>query len=247
MNYYEFTYKEMNISSNAVDLANIDAPINKERIIDDLKDTYETFCKELIDLNIYLQDNELDLIATSIANDLKARVIQDPIAISEAFIYLLSRSFKVIFYYRLANFIFNKIDESDIKKICKYCAFRISEYATMTTVIEIHPEAKIGKSFVIDHGVNTLIGATSEIGDDCTILQNVVLGARKITYNGKEKRHPTIGNNVHISGGVRIFGAINIGNNVFIGPDCLITKNVSDNVVVKLERKQTIILSKNNE
>lgn len=234
----------MDISSNAVDLANIDAPINKARIIDDLKDTYETFCKELIDLNICLQDNELDLIATSIANDLKARVIQDPIAISEEFIYSLSRSFKVIFYYRLANFIFNKIDESDIKKICKYCAFRISEYATMTTVIEIHPEAKIGKSFVIDHGVNTLIGATSEIGDNCTILQNVVLGSRKITFNSNVKRHPTIGNNVHISGGVRILGSINIGNNVTIGPDCLIIKDILDHSTVKLERKNTVILEK---
>jgi len=221
--------------------------ITTDRIIEDLKKVYNFFCKELVELNVSLSDIHLEQLVYLISIDLKARVDQDPIALSEEFVYSLSRSFKVIFYYRLAHHIFYLNDKKDENNICKYCAFRISEFATSTTCIEIHPQAKIGKSFVIDHGVNTLIGATSKIGDNCTILQNVVLGSRKITYNLNEKRHPTIGNNVHISGGVRILGAINIGNNVIIGPDCLITKDIMDNFVVKLERKQTITLVKNNE
>jgi serine O-acetyltransferase len=244
MNCEEFNFNSIKNIYPTIENSSINMSITQNRIVEDLLEVYRSFCQELIDLEIYISKNELELISSLIGNDLRARVGQDPIALSEEFIYSLSRSFRVIFYYRLAHFIYNKNEVNDINNICRYCAFKISEYATMTTAIEIHPEAKIGKSFVIDHGVNTLIGATSEIGDNCTILQNVVLGSRKITFNSNVKRHPTIGNNVHISGGVRILGAINIGNNVTIGPDCLIIKDILDHSTVKLERKHTVILEK---
>jgi serine O-acetyltransferase len=220
-------------------------PIDFERISNDINDVYNTFCAELLAYEIYFTDEELKKITELIYGDLKSRIEQDPISISEEFIYTLSRSFKVIFFYRIANAIFYM--ENNEKLLCKAIAFKISEYATSITAIEIHPQAKIGKSFVIDHGVNTLIGATSEIGNNCTILQNVVLGSRKITFNENKKRHPTIGNNVHISGGVRILGAVEIGNYVKIGPDCLIVYDVEDQSIIKLKKTQLILKEMKNE
>lgn len=244
-NYNEFEFSEMVITPITIDSSNTNRPITKNRIIKEILKIYNTFCIELLNLEIGLSDNEIEVISNLILSDLKARIEQDPIALSEEFIYSLSRSFRVILYYRIAHVIYNKNEANDRNNLYKYCAFKISEYATTTTAIEIHPEAKIGKAFVIDHGVNTLIGATSKIGNHCTILQNVVLGSRKITYNEKGKRHPTIGDNVHISGGARILGPIKIGNNVIIGPDCLVAKNIPNFSVVKLDRKQTIIVPAN--
>jgi len=210
--------------------------INQPRIIDDIIRTLKEFIPDAEKLNV-IDNEDIENISSLIFNDLIARVSQDPVALNDEYIYKISRSFKIIFYYRIAHYLFN-IEADDL--YYKYCAFQISEYATSITAIEIHPQAKIGKSFVIDHGVNTLIGATSEIGDNCTILQNVVLGARKITYNENVKRHPTVGNNVHISGGVRILGPIKVGNNVSIGPDCLIAEDIADNTIIRLKKVQLI-------
>ncbi len=126
------------------------------------------------------------------------------------------------------------------KRLCKFIAYKISERATQLTGIEIHPQAIIGKNFVIDHGVNTIIGATAVIGDNCTILENVVLGSRKITHNNDGKRHPTLGDNVQISGNVRIYGPISIGNNSKIGSGCIITTTLPENSLVKLITKQQV-------
>ncbi|AXG70229.1 serine acetyltransferase [Kordia sp. SMS9] len=211
--------------------------INKEKVIDDILQVLDTFCKPV---HIQISKLELHELSEVILEDLKARVEQDPIALNDQFIYSLSKSFKVIFYYRIANFLFY-LEEQDENLLHKFCAFKISEYAAVTCAIEIHPEAKIGKRFVIDHGINTLIGATSIIGDDCTLLQNVVLGARKITFNKKGKRHPTIGNNVYISGGVRLLGPIHIGDHVMIYPDCIVTDDIPDYSKIKLQKKHLVI------
>jgi len=210
-------------------------PITKHRIKKDILNVYEKFCPPLIANGINISEAKLEELVGYIIGDLYERVRQDPIAFSQLMVYEISKSFKVIFFYRISHFIFNMYTDYN-KKINKLCAFKISEYAAVTCGIEIHPQAKIGKRFVIDHGINTLIGATAEIGDNCTILQNVVLGARKITFNKQGKRHPTLGNNVHISGGVRILGPISIGNNVKIYPDCVITKDIKDNTKVMLKR-----------
>ncbi|QIH33421.1 serine acetyltransferase [Sphingobacterium sp. DR205] len=187
-----------------------------------------------------LNESALEGISKNLLLDLNARVLQDPTAISTTYIYTISRSFKAIFFYRLANYLYC-LDSEDL--FFKSCAYRLSEYATARTMIEIHPQAKIGHSFVIDHGVNTLIGATCEIGNNCTFLNNIVLGSKKITYNENKKRHPTIGDNVHISSGAKIFGAICIGNNVIIGPDCVITENIPNDKIVKLKKTQMVISS----
>jgi serine O-acetyltransferase len=87
------------------------------------------------------------------------------------------------------------------------------------TGIEIHPGAKIGKGFFIDHGMGVVIGETVEIGKNCMLFQGVTLGG---TGNHTGKRHPTIGNNVTIGAHSTILGPLNVGDNVKIGAETVI-------------------------
>ena len=106
----------------------------------------------------------------------------------------------------------------------------ISQIMRFLTGIEIHPGAKIGKGFFIDHGMGVVIGQTAEIGENCMIFHNVTLGG---TGKHQGKRHPTIGDNVLIGTGAIILGPITIGSNVKIGADTLIiNKNVPGDCTV---------------
>ncbi len=103
---------------------------------------------------------------------------------------------------------------------------RIISYITrIITGIEIHPAAKIGRRFFIDHGEGVVIGATTIIGDDVLIYQQVTLGG-----TGKEqgKRHPTLGNGVIVGAGAKVLGNINIGNNVRIGAGSVVMEDVPE-------------------
>ncbi|MEK6959224.1 MAG: serine O-acetyltransferase EpsC [archaeon] len=91
--------------------------------------------------------------------------------------------------------------------------------AKVVTGVEIHPSAKIGKSFFIDHGIGVVIGETAEIGDNCTLFHNVTLGG---TGKHSGKRHPTLGNNVYVGTAATLLGPIKIGNNVKIGAETVI-------------------------
>ena len=106
----------------------------------------------------------------------------------------------------------------------------LSQIMRFLTGIEIHPGAKIGRGFFIDHGMGTVIGETSEIGKNCVMFQNVTIGG---TGKEKGKRHPTVGDNVFIGAGSVLLGSIKIGSNVKIGADTfIINKNVPDNCTV---------------
>ncbi|MCX5749080.1 MAG: serine O-acetyltransferase [Candidatus Saganbacteria bacterium] len=99
----------------------------------------------------------------------------------------------------------------------------ISQLSRFLTGIEIHPGARIGKSFFIDHGMGVVIGETTVIGDHVTIYQGVTLGG---TGKEKGKRHPTIGNNVIIGAEAIILGNINISDNSRVGAGAVVTKSV---------------------
>jgi len=105
----------------------------------------------------------------------------------------------------------------------------ISQVSKFFTGIEIHPGAKIGKGFFIDHGMGVVIGETTIIGNGVTLYQGVTLGG-----TGKErgKRHPTIGNNVVISAGAKVLGSITVGDNVIIGSGAVVIESVPDNCTV---------------
>ena len=99
----------------------------------------------------------------------------------------------------------------------------LSHIGRFLTGIEIHPGAKIGRRFFIDHGMGVVIGETAEIGDDVTIYHGVTLGG---TSWKKEKRHPTIEDNVVIGAGAKILGPFTVGNNSMIGAGSVVVKEI---------------------
>ena len=107
-----------------------------------------------------------------------------------------------------------------------FIARLISQISRLITGIEIHPGAKIGKGFFIDHGMGVVIGETTVIGDNCTIYQNVTLGG---TGKDKGKRHPTIGNNVMIGSGAKVLGPFTVGSNSKIAANAVVLSEVPEN------------------
>ncbi len=105
----------------------------------------------------------------------------------------------------------------------------ISQVSRSLTGIEIHPGARIGRRFFIDHGMGVVIGETSEIGDDVLVYQGVTLGG---TGKDTGKRHPTIGDGVVIGTGATILGNIRIGDHVKIGAGSVVVRPVPDHSTV---------------
>jgi serine O-acetyltransferase len=147
---------------------------------------------------------------------------KDPAANNILYVIFLYPGFHILIFHRFAHFLYR------IK--LKFLARLISQLARFLTGIEIHPGAKIGNRLFIDHGMGIVIGETAEIGDDCTIYHGVTLGG---TGKEKKKRHPTICNNVMIGCGAKVLGAITIGDNVKIGANAVVLKDIpSNNTVV---------------
>lgn len=107
-----------------------------------------------------------------------------------------------------------------------FSARAVSQISRHFTGIEIHPGAKIGKGFFIDHGMGVVIGETTEIGDGCTLYQGVTLGG-----TGKDvgKRHPTLGDNVMIGAGAKVLGPVKIGSNSKIAANAVVLREVPEN------------------
>ena len=157
-----------------------------------------------------------------IKDGIRAARDRDPAATSTLEIILCYPGFHAILMHRLAHYLHTVLKVPILPRL-------ISQISRFFTGIEIHPGAKIGKGFFIDHGMGVVIGETSEIGDNCTLFQGVTLGG-----TGKErgKRHPTLGNNVVIGAGARILGNITIGDNAYIGAGSVVTKDVPPNSTV---------------
>ena len=105
----------------------------------------------------------------------------------------------------------------------------ISHTSRFFTGIEIHPGAKIGEGFFIDHGMGVVIGETSEIKNNVALYQGVTLGGTSLL---KKKRHPTLCNNVVVGAGAKLFGAITIGANVKVGAGSVVITSVPANATV---------------
>lgn len=137
---------------------------------------------------------------------------------------------EIIFLYQgLHALITHRIAHSFYKARLYLLARLISQWSRFLTGIEIHPGAKIGKRFFIDHGMGVVIGETSIIGDDVLLYQGVTLGGTGLE---KGKRHPTIGNNVVIGTGAKVLGNITIGDNSYIGANAVVIKDVPANSTV---------------
>lgn len=152
----------------------------------------------------------------------EARVIRDrdPAIHSNSEVLLYS-SFWAVYWYRIAHRLYEK------KHF--FLARALSQHAARRTGIEIHPGARIGEGFFIDHGSGVIIGETTVIGNNVTLYQGVTLGG-----TGKEqgKRHPTIEDNVMISAGAKVLGSFTIGANSKIGAGSVVLKAVPPNCTV---------------
>jgi serine O-acetyltransferase len=99
----------------------------------------------------------------------------------------------------------------------------LSNWARFLCGIEIHPGARIGKRLVIDHGLGVVIGETAIIGDDVLIYHGVTLGGKE---NSPVDRHPVVGNRVVLGAGAKLIGRIMIGDDVYVGANTVVTKDV---------------------
>ena len=117
----------------------------------------------------------------------------------------------------------------------KWLARFIAQIARFLTGIEIHPGARIGRRFFIDHGMGVVIGETAIIGDDCTLYHGVTLGG---TTWKKGKRHPTLKNNVVIGAGAKVLGPITLGNNSKVGSNAVVVTDIpNDSTAVGIPAK----------
>lgn len=105
----------------------------------------------------------------------------------------------------------------------KWLARLVSNFGRWMTGIEIHPGAKVGRRFFIDHGMGIVIGETAEIGDDVTLYQGVTLGG---TSWNKGKRHPTLEDGVVVGAGAKVLGPFTVGAGAKIGSNAVVTKAV---------------------
>ena len=156
-----------------------------------------------------------------INEDIQAVLRQDPAARNSLEVILTYPGLHAVWGYRIAHLLWN------LK--LKLLARIHSNWIRAVTGIEIHPAAKIGRRFFIDHGMGVVIGATAIVGDDVMIYHDVTLGARTIESG---KRHPTIGNNVVIGSGAKVLGDISIGDGVKINANVVVTKSVPARTMV---------------
>src|ERR1700730_337213 len=141
----------------------------------------------------------------------------DPAAKSAVEIFLCYPGFHAILLHRLAHRVY-AVGFVLLARI-------LAQLNRALTGIEIHPAARIGRRFFIDHGMGVVIGETTIIGDDVLLYQGVTLGG---TGKEKGKRHPTIGNSVVIGTGAKILGNIRIGNHTKVGAGSVVIRSVPD-------------------
>jgi serine O-acetyltransferase len=157
----------------------------------------------------------------SIRSDIRAVFEHDPAAKNAWEIIFLYPGFHARQFHRLSHTLWNWH--------WPFFPRLVSQIGRFFTGIEIHPGARIGEGFFIDHGMGVVIGETSEIGDNVAIYQGVTLGGTSLL---KKKRHPTLGNNVVVGAGAKLIGAIIIGDDVKIGAGSVVVTSVPPHTTV---------------
>lgn len=199
-----------------------------KNLADKEKEQYN-YCSEcILDLTFRLNeidrkevDKNLQKILDFFVSDVSAAFNKDPAARTLLEVLTSYPGIKAILIHRIAHFFW--------KMRMPFVPRYLSEIAREITGIEIHPGAQIGSDFFIDHGGGVVIGETAEIGENVTIYQGVVLGG---TTTDPIKRHPTLGNNIVVGTGAKLLGPITIGDNVKIGANSVVVKDVPPNSVV---------------
>lgn len=150
-----------------------------------------------------------------ISEDVKSVFARDPAARSSAEVVLTYPGLHAVILHRLAHKMWNRQ--------WKLMARVVSTLSRAITGIEIHPGARIGRRFFIDHGMGVVIGETAEVGDDVTLYHGVTLGG---TSWNKGKRHPTVANGVVVGAGAKILGPISVGEGARVGSNAVVTRDV---------------------
>jgi serine O-acetyltransferase len=150
-----------------------------------------------------------------IVEDIDTALAKDPAARNRLEVLLTYPGLHAVWGHRISHFLWR----INLKLIARIH----SNLVRSTTGVEIHPAAKIGRRFFIDHGMGVVIGATAVIGDDVMIYHDVTLGAKS---GGTGKRHPTIGNNVVIGAGARIIGDITVGDGAKVSANMVVSRSV---------------------
>lgn len=153
--------------------------------------------------------------------DIKTVLDRDPAARNSLEVFFCYSGFHALTMHRVSHWLWCH----KLKSLARFNAM----LARFFTGVEIHPAAKIGRRFFIDHGMGVVIGETAEIGDDVTIYHGVTLGGVSLK---KEKRHPTIGNNVIIGAGAKVLGPFKVGDRVRIGANSVVLHEVPNDATV---------------
>ncbi|MEM7443221.1 MAG: serine O-acetyltransferase [Pseudomonadota bacterium] len=153
--------------------------------------------------------------------DIDTIMARDPAARSRITVFFTCPGLHAVMFYRLSHRLWNWR--------MRGLGLWLSYISRMFTNIEIHPAAKIGRRFFIDHGTGVVVGETTEIGEDVTLYQGVTLGG---TSSEAGKRHPTLLDGVIVGAGAKILGPHVIGKNARVGSNAVVLKNVPEAVTV---------------
>jgi serine O-acetyltransferase len=156
-----------------------------------------------------------------VKEDIKTVFAKDPAAKSSLEVIFCYPGLHALWFHRIAHWFW--------KHKILFFGRLLSHINRFLTGIEIHPGAKIGRRFFIDHGMGVVVGETTEIGNDVLLYQGVVLGGTSLR---KEKRHPTIGNRVVIGTGATLLGDIEVGDGAKIGAGSVVVKSVPKGATV---------------
>jgi serine O-acetyltransferase len=156
-----------------------------------------------------------------IKDDINTVFERDPAARSVPEVVFCYPGLHALWFHRVSHFLWGSN--------FKFAARFLSHIARFLTGIEIHPGAKIGNNFFIDHGMGVVIGETAEIGNNVSIYQGVTLGGTSLK---KVKRHPTVEDNVVVGSGAKVLGAFTIGKNSKIGSGSVVVREVPENSTV---------------
>lgn len=157
----------------------------------------------------------------NLREDIKTVFAKDPAARSTLEVVFCYPGLHALWFHRLTHFLW--------RRGFKFLARLLSHLSRLLTGIEIHPGAKIGRRFFIDHGAGVVIGETTEVGDDVLLYQGVVLGGTTLR---KGKRHPTLGNKVVLGAGAIALGPITISDGARIGAGSVVIKSVPPGATV---------------
>jgi serine O-acetyltransferase len=164
-------------------------------------------------------------VLRTLREDLAAARRDDPAARSDVENAIVYSGLHAIWAYRLTH----RLWIADGLPGSRFVARVLAQIVRTLTGVEIHPGARIGRRFFIDHGMGVVIGETAQIGDDVLVYHGVTLGGKDLATG---KRHPSVGDRVVLGAGCTLLGAVIVGSDVVVGANTVVTKDVPPNSVV---------------